>query len=92
MNYEVTKQWQTLSDNMGEEYDLTKQYRIHNNVDRPLHLFLTTVENPTDEIKGSKYPLYADIYAPAGQNSSLRVLGWSETFGKVSDVEISEVI
>lgn len=31
-NYTITDQWQKLSDIMGVNYDATKKYRIHNNI------------------------------------------------------------
>ena len=90
MNYRITNEWQTLETIMGEDYDSTKQYRIHNNVEYPGKLCLTEEENPNSTIIGRIYPVYSEIYTEAGNNPSLRVTsGLGVMFGY--NIEVSEV-
>ena len=89
-NYTLTNTWQSLSTLLGNDYDETKQYRVHNNCELPSKLCLTEEETPTSETIGRIYPAYAEIYVEAGLNPSLRVVsGLGVNFGY--NVEISEV-
>lgn len=74
MNYTITKEWQTLSDIMGNDYDANTQYRLHNNVELPAELCLTEDENPTNDTIGRIYPAYCDIYIDTGLNPKIRVI------------------
>ena len=89
-NYYLTNQWQSLSQLLGEDYDSTKQYRVHNNCELPGKLCLTEKLSPTDSDIGRIYPAYCEIYIDAGLNPSLRVVsGLGVNFGY--NVEVSEV-
>ena len=73
-NYNITKEWISLSSILGEAYDDKKQYRVHNNIELPAKLCLTEDENPTSDTIGRIYPAYCDIYIEAGLDSKLRVI------------------
>lgn len=90
MNYEITKEWQSLSAIMGNDYNAETQYRLHNNVELPAKLCLTEEETPTNDTIGRIYPAYSDIYLDAGLNPKIRVISsLGVQFGY--NVEISEV-
>lgn len=90
MNYEITKEWKTLSAIIGNSYSNSVKYRIHNNVENPSKLCMTEVENPTDTTIGRKFPELCEIYIDSGCNPKLRVLTkLSQETG--FNVEITEV-
>ena len=89
-NYTISTQWQSLSTIMGNNYDNTKQYRIHNNVELPAKLCITDDETPTADIIGRIYPAYCDIYVDASLNSKIRV-GQSINSQFGYNIEITEV-
>jgi hypothetical protein len=87
-NYTITNEWQSLSTILGEAYDATKQYRIHNNISYPGKLCLTEEETVTNQTIGRVYPELCEIYTPAGNNPYLRVI---HSLVTGYNVEISEV-
>ena len=90
MNYEVTKEWKNLNQIMGTDYDNTKQYRIHNNLeDLSAILCLTEVQNPSATLKGRKIPPLTEIYVAVGTNPHLKVK--SESLDTGFDVEITAI-
>lgn len=88
-NYIITTEWKKLSEILGENYDNTKQYRLHNNVEWPAKLCLS--EGSTNiETYGRIYPAYSEIYIDEGCDPSLKVItGLRIETG--FNVEISEV-
>lgn len=71
MNFNVTNEWQSLSEIMGSDYAVNQKYRVHNNVDGMY--MLTYAESNTDSL-GAKLPPYADIYVDAGNDLYFKVL------------------
>lgn len=89
MNYEITGEWQTLSKIMGENYDNSKMYRIHNNVEKPAKLCLTDETN--SNVLGRKYPEYCEIYVAPENNPKIKVIS-SLWLQNGHNIEITEVV
>ena len=89
MNYEITNEWQTLSEIMGGDYDNSKMYRIHNNIEKPAKLCMTDEINSSD-VLGRKYPEYCEIYIAPEDNPKIKVISsmWLKTG---HNIEITEV-
>ena len=91
MDYKLSKNWQSLSEIMGENYDSSAKYRIHNNVKHPSMLCLTDEENPTETTQGRHFPEFCEIYSPEGFNPKLRVLSklkqHTEFYVDIAEVE-----
>ena len=88
MNYTITTQWKSLSQIMGNDYDNTKQYRVHDNVELPAILCMSEDAQPEGE--GRKLPEFAEVYIEAGLNPSFKVqtcLGLQSGF----NIYVSEV-
>ena len=90
MNYDITRQWQELAVIMGENYDNSKTYRIHNNIENPAKLCMTEQTNPSNNDIGRKYPEFCDIYIPPDSNPKIKVLSsiWLQSG---HNIEITEV-
>lgn len=89
MNYKVTQNWQQLSDLMGEDYDSSKQYRVHSNYSVfSGKLCYTTESEPLQTEDRSIAQDYSDIYFDAGANPYLKV----NAIGGYMKVDVTEVL
>lgn len=86
-NYTVTNEFQSLSTIMGDDYDATKKYRIHNNI-QVGHLVYS--ETGTD--KGASVEFTDEIYNDAGIDLYLKMTGLDyDPFSEQNNVYITEV-
>lgn len=84
-NYTITNQYQSLSTIMGDDYDATKKYRIHNNI--KIGELIYALDN-TDE--GAQIQFADEIYNDVGVDLYLKTNGVS--FGPdTNNVYITEV-
>lgn len=62
-NYNVkAKEWQPLSDIMGQDYDHTKAYTVHaNSIGIGFLCYLQTTETPDNSIRGKELAPFADV-------------------------------
>lgn len=62
-NYNVkAKEWQPLSDIMGQDYDHTKAYTVHaNSIGIGFLCYLKTTETPDNDIRGKELAPFSDV-------------------------------
>lgn len=90
MNYNLTNEWQPLSEIMGSDYSATVQYRININLGSPLCVAFS--EDNTSPV-GAKTNLGGTILVDVGEDIYLKVLTLNQTTGATYDnaIYVSEV-
>lgn len=86
-NYTITNQYQSLSELMGDDYDATKKYRIHNNI-----RVGSLVYSESGDDKGAIVKFTDEIYNDVGIDLYLKMTGLDyEPYAEENNVYITEV-